>query len=90
MAFEHDLDDSRRRYRDRSEAALRLAALRPAAVPVVVADSDNSLDSLRPHGGGIVGFGYAAVLWALLGYVVVRSDSPQHQLLNPPFSRTVK
>ncbi len=40
--------------------------------------------------GGIVGFGYAAVLWALLGYVVVRSDSPQHQLLNPPFSRTVK
>ena len=40
--------------------------------------------------GGIVGFGYAAVPWALLGYVVVRSDSPQHQLLNPPFSRTVK
>ena len=40
--------------------------------------------------GGIVGFGYAAVLWALLGYVVVRSDSPQHQLLNPPFSRAVK
>lgn len=40
--------------------------------------------------GGIVGFGYAAVLWALLGYVVVRSDSPQHQPLNPPFSRTVK
>lgn len=40
--------------------------------------------------GGIVGFGYAAVLWGLLGYVVVRSDSPQHQLLNPPFSRTVK
>lgn len=40
--------------------------------------------------GGIVGFGYAAVLWALLGYVVVRSDSQQHQLLNPPFSRTVK
>ena len=27
--------------------------------------------------GGIVGFGYAAVLWALLGYVVVRSDSLQ-------------
>ncbi len=25
--------------------------------------------------GVIVGFGYAAVLWALLGYVVVRSDS---------------
>jgi hypothetical protein len=40
--------------------------------------------------GGIVGFGYAAVLWALLGYVVVRSDSPQHRPLNPPFSRTVK
>ena len=40
--------------------------------------------------GGIVGFGYAAVLWTLLGYVVVRSDSPQHQLLNPPLSRTVK
>jgi hypothetical protein len=27
--------------------------------------------------GGIVGFGYAAVLWALLGYVVVRSDIRQ-------------
>ena len=27
--------------------------------------------------GGIVGFGYAAVLWALLGYVVVRSHSRQ-------------
>ena len=40
--------------------------------------------------GGIVGFGYAAVLWALLGHVVVRSDSPQHQVLNPLFSRTVK
>lgn len=40
--------------------------------------------------GGIVGFGYAAVLWDLLGYVVVRSDSPQHQLLNPPSSMTVK
>jgi hypothetical protein len=46
--------------------------------------------ALGDTGGGIVGFGYAAVLWALLGYVVVRSDSPQHQPLNPPFSRTVK
>jgi len=27
--------------------------------------------------GVIVGFGYAAVLWALLGYLVVRSDSRQ-------------
>jgi hypothetical protein len=27
--------------------------------------------------GGIVGFGYAAVVWALLGYVVVRSGSRQ-------------
>ena len=27
--------------------------------------------------GGIVGFGYAAVLWALLGYVVMRADSRQ-------------
>jgi hypothetical protein len=27
--------------------------------------------------GDIVGFGYAAVLWALLGYIVVRSDSRQ-------------
>ena len=27
--------------------------------------------------GGIVGFGYAAVLWALLGYVVLRNDSRQ-------------
>ncbi len=27
--------------------------------------------------GNIVGFGVAAVLWALLGYVVVRSDSQQ-------------
>lgn len=27
--------------------------------------------------GGILGFGYAAVLWILLGYVVVHSDSRQ-------------
>lgn len=27
--------------------------------------------------GGYIGVGLAAVLWALLGYVVVRSDSPQ-------------
>jgi hypothetical protein len=27
--------------------------------------------------GGIVGFGYAAVLWALLGYFVLRNDSRQ-------------
>lgn len=27
--------------------------------------------------GGFVGVGYAAVLWALLGYIVVRSDSRQ-------------
>jgi len=27
--------------------------------------------------GSIAGFGYAAVLWALLGYVVVRSDIRQ-------------
>ena len=27
--------------------------------------------------GGFLGVGFAAVIWALLGYVVVRSDSPQ-------------
>ena len=27
--------------------------------------------------GGIMGFGYAAILWALLGYAVLRSDSRQ-------------
>jgi hypothetical protein len=52
---------------------LWLAALCPAAVPTLVADFDSRFDCLLRHGGGIIG--YAAVLWALLGYVVMRSES---------------
>jgi hypothetical protein len=41
-----------------------------------------------------IGVGYAAVLWALLGYIVfVRSDSRQPTptpLLNPPFGKRAK
>ena len=43
----------------------------PFWLPIAIAFGD---------AGGIVGFGYAAVLWALLGYVIVRSDSPQSRL----------
>jgi len=38
----------------------------PVALVVSIAFGDPA--------GGIVGFGYSAVLWALLGYVVVLSD----------------
>ena len=33
--------------------------------------------------GGLIGVGYAAVLWAMLGYVVVRSDSRQPAPASP-------
>jgi hypothetical protein len=44
----------------------------PLWLPIAIVVSMSFGDD---RAGGIVGFGYAAVLWGLLGYVIVRSES---------------
>ncbi len=81
------MDASRRRYRNRGEALTSwqcfVPLLCPFWLPITIILSIAFGDTV----GEIVGSGYAAVLWALLGYIVVRTDSRQ---LAPTAESTVQ